>query len=104
MIDDAGSGEPDDERKERRRPLGVLAAVRTATAQFAELTGKRPESPTSVDRTEHGWRVVFEVVELERVPATTSVLASYEAEVDEEGTLLGYGRLRRYYRNQADPE
>ncbi|MST33242.1 hypothetical protein GHK86_10985 [Acidimicrobiaceae bacterium USS-CC1] len=43
-------------------------------------------------------------VELERVPATTSVLASYEAELDEEGTLLGYGRLRRYYRNQADPE
>lgn len=102
MIDDAGN-ESDDERNERR-PRGVLAAVRTATAQFAELTGKRPESPTSVDRTEHGWRVVFEVVELERVPATTSVLASYEAELDEEGTLLGYGRLRRYYRNQADPE
>ena len=45
--------------------------------------------------------MTLEVVEVERVPPTTSVLGSYEALVDPEGNLLEYSRVRRYVRSQV---
>ena len=45
-----------------------------------------------------GWKVHVEVVEVRRIPDTTDVLALYEVQVDEDGDLMGYRRLRRYAR------
>ena len=45
----------------------------------------------------HGW-----VVELERIPASTNVMATYEAVVDFDGNVVEYARVRRYHRNQVD--
>ncbi len=44
----------------------------------------------------------MEVVELERIPETTSVLASYHVVLDQEGQLVSYQRGRRYRRAQVD--
>ena len=44
---------------------------------------------------------MLEVVELERVPPTTDILATYRVDLDEYGELMGYERVNRYYRNQA---
>ena len=41
-------------------------------------------------------------MELERIPPSTDVLASYEVALDGDGNLLGYERTRRYVRSQAD--
>ena len=75
--------------------------VELAKAQLEELVGRRPESVSGLVRDEDGWRVTLEVVEVERVPPTTSVLGSYEALVDPEGNLLEYSRVRRYVRSQV---
>lgn len=83
-------------------PLTALQVLRQAKDQFAEFTGRRAESVIGMDRTDHGWRATFEVVELERIPPTTSVLGSYEVELDGDGNLLNYERVRRFYRNQTD--
>lgn len=56
---------------------------------------------TSVERVEDGWRLNVEVVELERIPASTSILGGYEVQVDSLGNLLEYARTGRYPRNQA---
>ena len=77
-------------------------AVKCARQYIAELTGQIPESMSGLTRTDHGWKVTLDVVELERVPRTTDVLASYEIELDNEGELIGYHRTSRYYRNQVD--
>ncbi len=69
-----------------------------AARQLQELTGKEPESVTSLRRSEDGWQVQVEVVEVRRIPETTDVLALYELDVDEQGALEGYRRLRRYAR------
>ena len=69
-----------------------------ATRQLLELTGKAAEGVTSLQRTDDGWQVQVEVVEVRRIPDTTDVLAIYELEVDEQGALQGYHRLRRYAR------
>ncbi|PKW11063.1 Gas vesicle synthesis protein GvpO [Streptomyces sp. 1222.5] len=83
----------------RPTPMEVL---RQARAQLAELTGLAPESVSSFEQTEEGWSLEVEVLELARVPDTMSLMASYEVELDPEGQLTGYRRVRRYERGRAD--
>ncbi|SOE06699.1 gas vesicle protein [Streptomyces sp. Ag109_G2-15] len=77
-------------------------AMRTAAEQLEELLGRAPESVSAIKPTEEGWEADVEVLELERVPETTSVLGTYHVTLDEEGDLLAYERIRRYTRGQID--
>lgn len=78
-------------------------AIRSAMAQFRALTTREPEGVTGVRKTaDGGWSVLIDVVELERIPATTSVLATYRVDVDAAGELLACERLRRYARGTTD--
>jgi hypothetical protein len=79
-----------------------MEVLREARAQFTELTGMSAESVTSFEQTEEGWSLEVEVLELARVPDTMSLMASYQVELDPDGELTGYRRLRRYERGRAD--
>ncbi|MEU7057759.1 gas vesicle protein [Streptomyces sp. NPDC046197] len=93
----------DDNRATARRPKPKpMEVLREARAQFAELTGLNVESVTSFEQTEDGWSLEVEVLEITRVPDTMSLMASYLVELDSEGQLAGYRRLRRYERGRAD--
>ena len=81
-----------------------MAAAREAAKQLLELTGRDVEGVTGLERTDDGWRVEVEVVEVRRIPDTTDMLALYELTVDEDGELEGYRRLRRYTRGSAGDE
>lgn len=73
-----------------------------AKAILVELTGHPCESVSSLNRRQDGgWNVTLEIVELERIPQTTDILASYVVELDDRGELLSYQRVNRYYRNAA---
>ncbi|GIL27830.1 gas vesicle protein GvpO [Actinocatenispora comari] len=85
---------------ERRGP--ALAASREAMAQLAELTGRTPDSVSALEPTDDGWSFQVEIVELERIPQTTSVLASYQVDADPDGNVLSYRRLHRYTRNGTE--
>jgi hypothetical protein len=76
--------------------------VRRATEQLASVMGRRSDSVSGFAREDDGWRVTVEVVELDRIPPSTDVLATYEVQLDEGGDLVGYERTRRYVRSQAD--
>lgn len=80
-----------------RRMTGSRVAGEAAR-QLLELTGKQAEGVIGLERTEDGWKVEIEVLELSRIPNTTDVLASYEVTVDSDGELEGYKRLHRYVR------
>jgi len=82
---------------------GLVSVLHSALDQFAQLTGQRPERVSGVRPADDGWSVLADVVELERIPSTTSVLATYRVDVDEEGNLRGYERLRRFVRGATDP-
>ncbi|MFE2584218.1 gas vesicle protein [Streptomyces adustus] len=88
----------------RRRPVKRNAAwaMRTAAEQLTELLGRIPESVSALKPTNDGWEADIEVLELERVPETTSVMATYRVTLDEEGDLVAYERTRRYTRGQID--
>ena len=85
-----------------RRRLSAPQAMRHAAEQLAELLGRVPESVSALKPTEDGWQADVEVVELERIPETTSVMASYRVTLDRKGDLQSYERIRRYTRGQID--
>jgi len=89
-------------RPSSQRRMGATHVAKEAMQQVTELTGRPADTVSAIERTDDGWRVEVELVELERVPATTNILATYEVELDDDGTLLSYRRLRRYYRNAAE--
>ncbi|WP_225802701.1 gas vesicle protein [Streptomyces sp. NK15101] len=84
------------------RRQGAAAALRAAAEQLSELLGRPPESVSSLQPTDEGWEAVVEVVELERIPDTTSVMGSYRVELDASGELISYERTRRYSRGMID--
>lgn len=77
-------------------------AMRSAAKQLEELLGRAPESVSSLKPTDDGWEAEVEVLELERIPETTSVMGSYRVTLDKEGDLVAYERTRRYTRGQID--
>jgi hypothetical protein len=93
-------------RQRRLAPTRIRGpqAVDYAKEHLEQLTGQPPESVSGVSRTPDGWRVTVEVVELQRVPRSTDLMASYAVEVDGDGELVCYERVSRYYRNQPGGE
>jgi hypothetical protein len=85
-------------RAEADRPPNAGRVAAEALRQLVELTGKDAEGVVGLDRSDDGWTVEVEVVEVRRIPNTTDVLALYEVEVDGRGSLQGYRRVRRYVR------
>ena len=75
----------------------------TAIEQVGDLTGLPVETVTGLDRDgDDVWRVMVEVLEVERVPNTMDVLASYEVRLSDDGEVLGFNRRRRYHRAAAE--
>ncbi len=93
-----------DRRHARADKSGLTAseAAKTALRQIVELTAKRAEGVTRVQRTEHGWLVGVEVVEDRRIPSSADILATYETNIDADGELMSYRRIRRYTRGRGD--
>jgi hypothetical protein len=91
-------------RTSTRRPhrTSPASAMRSAIEQLADLLGRTPESVSALKPAEDGWVADVEVVEMERVPETTSVMATYRVTLDEQGDLVAYERARRYTRGQID--
>ncbi|MEU9734249.1 gas vesicle protein [Streptomyces sp. NPDC048002] len=77
-------------------------AMRSAAGQLEELLGRTPESVSAIKPTDDGWEADVEVLELQRIPETTSVLGTYHVTLSARGELLAYERTRRYTRGQID--
>jgi Gas vesicle synthesis protein GvpO len=99
--DRSGDGAP---RAEAPKKKSASHIAQSAARQLLELTGREAEGVTSLERTEDGWTVRVEVVELRRIPDTTDILALYDVEVDEDGDMIGYHRVRRYSRGVPGEE
>ena len=84
--------------------MAVATVVAHARRDLQDLLGRPVERVSSVAPDHEGWRLSVEVVELERIPDSTSVLGSYEVLLDDDGEVLEYERTHRYYRNRADGE
>jgi hypothetical protein len=94
--------EPEPEPQKGEDARTVRRVTDRAREFLQELSGADVESVSGLDRTSRGWAVMVEAVEVRRIPESTDVLATYEVELDEDGDLVRYQRLRRYARAQSD--
>jgi len=72
-----------------------------ARQSLTDMTDRTPVQTTSVSPTDDGWLVEVEMIEDRRIPSSSDVLALYEVELDLDGELLAYRRVRRYLRGQT---
>jgi len=80
--------------------LGTFDIVERAKAELSRITGQATDHVSGVRNEADGWHVTVDLIELKRIPASTDVLAVYEAVYTPAGSLLSYQRTRRYYRDQ----
>ena len=97
------NGRPRPTRRSRKA-MTAGEAAKAALREIAALTAKQPEGVTEVERTEDGWTVGIELVEDQRIPSSSDILATYETTIDADGELLSYRRVRRYARGRGDTE
>ncbi|MFF7735843.1 gas vesicle protein GvpO [Streptomyces sp. NPDC007984] len=89
--------------KRRRTVRGAGEAGRRAAEALSELISHRLEGVSAVCRGEDdGWVVDVDVLELARIPDTTSLLATYRVELDAAGELTQYRRIARFRRGAQD--
>jgi hypothetical protein len=100
----SGERSSDAPRAAARKRKSGGAIAREGARQLAELTGREVEGVVGFSRSEDGWTVEVEVLELSRIPNTTDVLAIYQLDLDEDGELDGYRRTRRYTRGASGDE
>lgn len=89
-------------RAEQPPRLTAARAGRYGLEQIAELTGREPEGVTGVEPADDGWLVTVEVLEDARIPSSSDLLSSYQAEIGCDGDLIAYRRTRRYARGRGD--
>ncbi|HEY3469302.1 MAG TPA: gas vesicle protein [Amycolatopsis sp.] len=84
-------------------PLRAADAIHAARTQFGVVTGLTPHAVTGVrTRADGGWSVLVDVVELARIPDSTSVMATYRVDIGADGELGACERLRRFTRGATD--
>jgi hypothetical protein len=76
--------------------------ARRAAEELVDLLGMQPEAVTGLERRDGEWLVDLDVVEVARIPDTTSIIAAYEVRLDEQGDLLGYRRTGRHVRGRTE--
>lgn len=82
---------------------GAQDAAHRAGRALRELVDHPMEGVSGVRKSEDGgWIVEVDLLEVARIPDTTSLLATYEVELDADGELLQYRRTARYRRGGAD--
>jgi hypothetical protein len=82
------------------RPRQLLELARE---QVADMTGRSVETVSGFHRDDgEGWTVTVEVLELERIPNTMDLLATYTVTLSDDGDILGIDRRRRYHRAAVD--
>jgi hypothetical protein len=69
----------------RTTTIEVFNSLAGQWIPWPSSSGVPAEGITGIRRNENGWVVEVEVLEVERVPETSDVLASYEVEIDNDG-------------------
>jgi hypothetical protein len=96
--------EPSSRRRGEGGRTSPVALARRAADELAELLDRDPEAIVSLERTDDGFRVGVEILEIRRIPNTADILAEYEVDADEDGHLTSYRRVRRYTRGHVDED
>jgi hypothetical protein len=97
----AGGGNVESVVPPAHHPHPAAAAIAAwARDELAALTGYKVDSISGLEKIDEGWQLTVVVIELQRIPASTDILATYEVTLDESGDIVNYHRGDRYLRGQ----
>lgn len=93
--DERGGATPEDGQSD------LIAVQKTVRSNTADLVGHELDSVTEISERDGAWRAVVDVVERPSIPDTQDILARYEIDLDESGSITGFRRLDRYRRGET---
>lgn len=96
--DASGDGGRDGRAEADEAADELVPAVTAGGRWLRAVTGGRIETVSRIERLERGLAVVYEVVELPRIPPAEDQLGSYEVVMDRDGAVVACERRRRYVR------
>lgn len=83
--------------------LSMREAMAQAKAAVADMTGLDADSVAQCRKDDSGvWSVTVDVIESMARMGDNDLLAAYEVQIDTEGELVQFNRLRRYHREDQE--
>ena len=79
----------------------LRSIVQQATLLMAEVTDLEPVEVTGIAKDEKGWLLHIEMLEYKKIPPAGDVIAEYEVQLDGEGELLSFRRVRSRLRSET---
>lgn len=84
--------------------LAMTEVAERAKRQLAEVTGFKPVAAVGSYRDAKGWHVSVDMLEMARLPDSTDLLGRYEADLDEEGSMVKFEKKRTHIRGMPYDE
>jgi hypothetical protein len=99
----AGSGAAAQWSAEPAAPMPLIEAIAVARATASELTGLPVDgiAATASDGS-GGWRITVDVIESAARMGENDLIAAYDVHLGSDGGLAGFGRARRYRREDRE--
>ncbi len=66
--------------------------------QIRKLLNKEPESISSIEKTNEGWKVLCDVLDKKSIPETYDLLKIFEFVTDKEAKVTSFKQLRKIRR------
>ncbi|MFH1954471.1 MAG: gas vesicle protein GvpO [Pseudomonadota bacterium] len=82
--------------------LSIREVIEKARSELSLLTALEIGSTVSAARDSDGWKVTIEVIEKHSLPDGMDILATYETNLDPDGNMLEFKRVRM--RKRIDTE
>lgn len=78
--------------------MNVVEVQKKAFPQIKDLLSKEPETISSIERTEKGWRLQCEVLEKKAVPETFDLLKVFEFMLDNDARIQSFKQTKKIRR------
>jgi hypothetical protein len=94
------SGQSDVRVNQKEIAMNVPDLISRTKIQMQQITGLPAETVSRCNQAETGWMLGIDMLEHRSVPRTQDLLASFEVNLDENGTITSWRRTGRFLRNQ----
>ena len=84
------------------KKIGVEDIQKKIFSAAKELLKKEPESISSIEKSEKGWKVQVDVLERKAVPDKFDLLKIFEFSLDSNGKVLGFKQIKKIQRGDTE--
>ena len=75
--------------------LSARGAIEALRDSFSDVTGMKVEAVTGLSPDESGWKARLQVLEMQRIPPSSDVVAVYDVAIDGSGELVSFDQAAR---------